>query len=156
MVKLRNINTTAIVIVCILMDTLVLLLELPKHSISLISVLKIILVVDVFMGFLLNFGCWNVYIFETGIGFKNNLMFYWKNKYKFKYEEISSIEITQGKNGPFIHVNANGKTKRFYSIGYKKTKEFTDLMIKKGIKIIDENEYEAPIMRAWSSRKNKK
>ncbi|MDO1449658.1 hypothetical protein Q0590_25500 [Rhodocytophaga aerolata] len=81
-------------------------------------------------------GCWDVYVEEDKVIFRNDWNVLWRNEWRFPLKEIIKIEIIKiDSAGPGIRIITHDKTERFYSLGYDRTDEFTQHMRQQGIKV---------------------
>lgn len=154
MLKFKNSNSRVIFYILCFINLYFFYKEFVKDNFGLKDII-LLLITNLIFIILLGPSCWNVYVFKSGVAFKNNFLFYKKRKYKFRYEDIKEIKITHGKYGPYIMVKRDKWKKKFYSIGVKQTKIFVSEMKKRGVKVIDDNEMENPFFQDLFPMKDK-
>lgn len=81
--------------------------------------------------------CWNVYLDQQTLRFRNNWMFYWINKHKFWLEQIEEVEIIYGSPYNIVRVYMDGYSRRFSSIGDKSAKQLVEDLKALDVKVVE-------------------
>ena len=132
----RNEKTFITIILLLIMP--IVIIAIPSDDYGLLgSPFLSAIAADVFLYLIFAPACWNVYLDKQTLSFRNEMMFYWKNKFVFKLEEIEKVEIIYHSQFTFVRVYWRVYRKKFYSIGEQRAKLLVEDLEELDVKVIE-------------------